>query len=454
MAIVAKELEAKRLAPQKAAGYAIVPYEGPNGTLRRPMYIECCDAGIILQPEGVVLTAEDFRGTLGPGNPLAAAMRAAREYLMRNQRGSGEPYPLLLIRPDGIGAYYVAREALSSWGSEFGYEFVDQEWNLEYPAPDPQLLAVTSAAAEDARQRQRLLLAAAPQAFAERGGGGGGSGEVVYRASPGLGGAMVDGGGGRRGSGRRGGGSAFGGDRDKESGGLSQGGFERSGAGDGDRESENSGQGRYAEKGLPQGSARGAGSRGSNAGSSRGSGSNRSGSTTAGGTSGEGPPGDGSPEMQLASRNAENKPGEEGEPLKPGQYVAKPESMAVKRGKDWGLKEQGPRAVPISRKIRVRCQNDRLVILSDDRGAKNEQTIVFGPRAEDSVEEFVSKVWTHMDRWGIAGENMFWKPQLQFDVAPDSRGRFDEVKALLDGSGLDVAERKTSTAQTPSAKQK
>src|SRR5690606_16954545 len=104
----------------------------------------------------------------------------------RNQRMAGEPYPLLLIRPDGIGAYYVARESLTSWGSEFGYELVDQDWNLEYPAPDPQLMAVITAAAEDARQRQRMLAAAAPKAFAQAEESGGR--DVEYRASPGLGG--------------------------------------------------------------------------------------------------------------------------------------------------------------------------------------------------------------------------------------------------------------------------
>ena len=118
--------------------------------------------------------------------PIQLAHRLVER--LADARESGEPYPLLLIRPDGIGAYYVARAALTSWGSEFGYEFVDQDWKLEYPPGDPELLALTKAAAEDARQRQRLMARAAPMIYeaAEEGG-------TYFRASPSTGGVMVDG---------------------------------------------------------------------------------------------------------------------------------------------------------------------------------------------------------------------------------------------------------------------
>ena len=78
IAAARNELESA-IADQEAAGssYAIVPYQGPNETRRRPIYIECRAREIVIQPEGVVLTAQDFEGPLGPGNPLAAAVRAA-----------------------------------------------------------------------------------------------------------------------------------------------------------------------------------------------------------------------------------------------------------------------------------------------------------------------------------------------------------------------------------------
>ncbi len=440
---VQEELDAKKLTPQPAAGYAIVPYEGPNGTQRRPMYIECCEDGIILQPEGVTLTASDFLGPLGPGNPLAAAMRASREYLYRARsvgKDIGEPYQLLLIRPDGIEAYYVAREALTSWGSEFGYEFVDQDWKLEYPAPDPELAAVVKAAAEDARQRQRMLARAAPRAYADAEESG-----TVYRASPTTGGVVVDG---RRGgrSGRRG--SAGRGDTSR--GGAGQGEYPRGGGGG----SPDDGEGLAGYAGLEDDdeSEMGSVSRG---GFKRSGVRRPSGSTAPSAPGQQGEPADGSPEMQMAARNAKNKPGEKGEPLKPGQYVPKPmESMAMQRGRNWGLKDAGPSAVPISRKIRIRCQPTQLVIVSDDRGSKNEQIVALGPRTEDSVEELVARVWDHMDRWGMAGNNMYWKPQLQFEVTPETRPRYEEIKSLLEGSGLDVAEKGAASTATKRAARK
>ena len=92
--------------------YSVVPYQGPNATRRRPIYIECRGDAIVLQPEGVELTSDDFVGFLGPGNPLASSLRAMTEYYNANTppgQKPSEPYPLLLVRPDGVPAYLAAR---------------------------------------------------------------------------------------------------------------------------------------------------------------------------------------------------------------------------------------------------------------------------------------------------------------------------------------------------------
>lgn len=146
--------------------YAIIPYHGPNETRRRPIYIECRGDSVILQPEGIVLTPEDFLVDLGPSNPLVAALRAAREYHVRNQLAGksdrSTPYPLFIIRPDGIEISYGARGAIASWGPEFGYELVAQDWPLEYPPPDPMLTLAMRQAVSEGRIRQAYLARAAP----------------------------------------------------------------------------------------------------------------------------------------------------------------------------------------------------------------------------------------------------------------------------------------------------
>ncbi len=149
--------EAKRKQADRPPAYAVVPYEGAHGTHRRPLYIECCIDGVFLQPEGIRLGPADFEGPPGPGNPLASALRAAREHLAKGPRETGDPaaqpYPLLLVRPSGVMAYYAARESIQSWGSEFGYQFVDEDWTLDYPPRDPVLADAEQRAVEEARRR-------------------------------------------------------------------------------------------------------------------------------------------------------------------------------------------------------------------------------------------------------------------------------------------------------------
>ncbi|MBS0208842.1 MAG: hypothetical protein JSS27_07805 [Planctomycetes bacterium] len=153
-------------ARRKPDSFAIIPYDGPNQTRRRPIYIECRSDCVILQPEGIIFSEADFLGPMGPSNPLASALRAEREYLIRNRQAGrgddGQPYPLLLVRPDGIPAYYLARGAMASWGSDFGYELVEADWNLAFPAPNPELAVTLAQTVEDARRRQVQIIASAP----------------------------------------------------------------------------------------------------------------------------------------------------------------------------------------------------------------------------------------------------------------------------------------------------
>ena len=182
--------QARKTAAGRGRAYAVVPYEGPNQTRRRPIYLECLTDSVILQPEGIRLTESDFEGPMGPGNPLAAALRAAREHLMAEggfDPQAGEPYPMLLVRPKGIGAYYAAREAMKSWGCDFGYELVGDDWNLAYPPPNPRLAEVVQQAIASARINQARLIAAAPRQYPSRS-------KATYRASPEGGFVREDGG--------------------------------------------------------------------------------------------------------------------------------------------------------------------------------------------------------------------------------------------------------------------
>ena len=174
----------------KPPAYAVVPYVGKNGTHRRPLYIECSLDGVFLQPEGVRLSPGDFEGPPGPGNPLASALRAAREHLARSSGAStdpaAQPYPLLLVRPSGVMAYYAAREAIQSWGSDFGYQLIDEDWTLSFPPRDPTLAEVEKRAIEESRQRLAWLAEVRPVKQARP--------VQQYRAATTRGGVVAEGG--------------------------------------------------------------------------------------------------------------------------------------------------------------------------------------------------------------------------------------------------------------------
>ena len=464
---LAEEWEAAR---KRRNSYAVVPYQGRNQTHRRPIYIECRADGVVLQPEGIVFTEADFEGPMEPGNPLAAALRASREYLVaRGPPGPDapdEPYPLLLVRPDGIAAYYAARAAMESWGSEFGYELIGQEWNLKFPPADAEMARVVTRAVEAARQRQELLARIAPRHAGRRD-------RPVYRAGPrgmvrddapgyadatrlparpgppGFGGPghPSDAAGYARQPHSRVFGSRFGSGADHPAGGQDA----------GQPLSPGEGLGR-ASPPLPLGEGRGEGSR--RAGTAESPHPNPL------------PEGEGTgyaarrPEDYVSGRPAEEQvsPGADALPLRPGEWRPSPPpsskrspgdakdsaperrsglaecSLAEMRGRNWGLPDTSGGAIPITRPIRVDCLPDRLVIAPQSK--QGCRVVHLGPRTRNSVDEMVSAVWDHMDTWGIAGRGMYWRPVLSIRVAPGAEGRYKDLNVLLKESGLRVERRK------------
>jgi hypothetical protein len=145
----------------KSVTYSIVPYDGPGGTHRQPVYIECRQDAIEIQPYGIRLTAADFVTPILPNNPLDAALISVREYFLKNKltEKQGMPYPLLVVRPNGPSAYALARRAMKSWDEEFGYELIGADVTLNFGQPDAQLAREIQLAVDAARTRQRQFVA-------------------------------------------------------------------------------------------------------------------------------------------------------------------------------------------------------------------------------------------------------------------------------------------------------
>ena len=550
--------EARRERDSRPPAYAVVPYEGDSGTHRRPLFIECSLDGVFLQPEGIRLNPDDFEGPSGPGNPLASALRAAREYLARQAIKKDDPglrpYPLLLVRPSGVMAYYAAREAIASWGSDFGYQLIDEDWTIAFPKKDLALQDVEMQAIKEARERllwlaqtRSAVRRSRPErqqfrASAVRGGivanggptvlgdqsrwdwanqqaarqgirsgdgsgsnaviGGGektgsgvghGSGRVagsVGAASPAgrpLAAGTVSGGGGR-GSAESGGrsmpGTALGniasrgaagaelvGNAAGPSGLASGANYSGSSTAAGQHGSQGLASGKHGETGQlsveasaagnavgsqPAGTGEaGAGGESSGSGglaSFNASGSGGGGSdslSTATGTGGGGGGMSGGPQVPLGISVGSPQAGSGSQqPERSGTGSARQagqdcDSLAGVRGSDWASFATSQQYIPLTRPIQLECAGDEIRLL-DDAGRRVVVRIPVFERTVDSVDSLVSAIRRRVDSWGIAGDRLYWKPELILSETSDGAGRMADLQQLLAGSGLPTRLKKQS----------
>ncbi|MEI7459213.1 MAG: hypothetical protein WCK15_07405 [Pirellula sp.] len=169
-----KEIDAKKLdlineidkQKKRKPAFSVIPYVGTNGTSRRPVYLECTKDGVIVQPEGLLISLNDLKPPLGPGNPLDAALRVLRLAYQQRDTTFGitqPPYPLLLVRPDGIQTYALAREAMNGWDDQFGYELINADMDLKFPAGIPGLQEQLVGTIDTAKRRQQALIASMPR---------------------------------------------------------------------------------------------------------------------------------------------------------------------------------------------------------------------------------------------------------------------------------------------------
>jgi hypothetical protein len=514
----------REAAADRPPAYAVVPYDGDSGTHRRPLYIECCIDGVFLQPEGIRLGPADFEGPPGPGNPLASGLRAAREYLARQPGETGDPavqpYPLLLVRPSGVMAYYAAREALQSWGSDFGYQFIDEDWTLTFPPADSALAEAEMRAVEEARRRLEWLAQVRPPKRAKpavqyraattrggvvstggpsvlgdqsrwdwteeqaaaagagrgfRAGGpengrGDGQGDAVLGRGQGSGDHGPDArwtvAGGQAGSGDRflgpskfydgsagGGGSGATGDGGGEAGGVENGPGDDGVPGATGQAGEAGGRSRWgtesstgdaagelaaggseggadAGPGGPSGAGTAwAGAEGMAGGGGAGSGSatSRASQAAAAGGGGSGPSLPGLSQSATASL---------GGPAAMADCSDGSCSLAGRRGSNWASLASQDRPVPLTRPIRLECAADEFRFL--DAEGRVTSRVPIGTRTAAAVDPLVREVHATVGDWGMAGDRMYWRPELVLSATPDGGSRRADLEALLADSGLDT----------------
>lgn len=414
LAAAQQELAETRIAvAQRPSQYALVAYDGRNGTRRRPIYIECSPSGVDLQPFGIHLNLDEFARPILPGNPLDTAVLAIRDqWLKQDPRGAeGSPYPLILVRPGGSEAYSLVRDALKSWDSEFGHQIVPESINIAYPTEDPAFTAELYQIIADARVREARMLAA----LAMRGQGMGGAGQTVgYGNSLGAGGEA-----GGSGEGSSGSSPEFVLRASGRHGGFVSSGGSRGTAGSGTNTRPNSAESssnNTSNSADPNNLSNNSESNNNNSNNNN----NSSNPNSEGSASGNGGPrGPGGPATDGSAQTA---------------------PIAATRGSGWALPSRSPNAVAYRRPLRLSCQADRLLLLSEDRPGVVLKEFRFEPDVSAAVDPMVDHLWREIESWGVAGYGAYWKPELRIDIAPNAGPSYSQLKQLLDDSGLDIVE--------------
>lgn len=471
--------EARKKQTDAEQWFALILYDGPNRTRRRPIYLECTVSGVVIQPEGLILSPEDFDGPLGPGNPLDAALRTIREHISRTAGDkAGDPYPLLVVRPSGVVTFNYARLALKSWDDEFGYELIEDDKKLVFGDPDPALAGSLKQSVAIARQRQAAMIAMMPRryqsdepltsfapeppseqggnSFVSRPGRGIGQGEGGYRSGDtpgngngGTGGSLLAGPTGAaafsRSNGQGNGGAPGAPTAGQSSGATAAGPYGQPGtAAGGQPGGQFSGQPGGSSSGQVSGPAGAQTSQTAGSGSESGS---SSGSPSSGQTAGQA----GDPSAQQGQAGAPSASMQFGAPPSapppPGSNARSGKSKSGKgsvpsgatRGNNWALKGADRHATAITRPIYVAVLADRFVLVPEKGDSRAPQHLRVSPdMTAAEADAFVAAVQREMKSWGLAVDNGYWKPVLNVEVADDAEHQFDSLRIALEGSGFEV----------------
>ena len=484
-----RELKKRLRAAQQAdandnSKFEVVPFDVVSGTSRRPILIECTLTGIRFIPEDVTISKDDLAGFNPHVNPLLAGANALSNYWTAwnvrqpNPSRQPEPYVLLLVRPSGTVAYYVAMNLLRDLKQPHGYELIDEDTELQMPPVD----AGAKAACETAVKK---LIAERDQVLRSAGltpgvGGGGRGARPVSGGRSGSGEALAGGAipaGGAR-SGTNGSGDEFELNdimTKEDAGGRS---WERVENFEGSpRRNSPAGQVKQAQIGRPSGSGRSA--EGAGAGNSSGrlavaaggamvddstgtaqqgtkdrnrsQGSPGKPGTVPGSASsntgiesldddGSGDSTDGVGQQRSGAKAPDTGLGSSGVPQIPvddqrgkkrkssdRETPFEPEQLAHRH---WGLSDPGA-SIGLEREVRIDIEPKRYVI-----GRKHSVAIEETDGREDSFAKIVTVLDQQARDWGKPPQGFFWKPSLRFVIADGGDANYERVHSLLERSGL------------------
>ncbi|QEG43251.1 hypothetical protein [Roseimaritima ulvae] len=502
-AIAAEQEQLEQLQQEVASRpprVVIVPHQGPHGTDQRPIYVECTAEGVVLQPEGAFISKLQLEGPAGTGNPLDAALRTIRYHWQQTDPDGPAPYPLLIVRPDGITSYAAARAAMQGWDDQFGYELVPGETELAFPAADSSLRARVDVAIREAVARQHARLAAA--SYTLRRAAARGTRPRVLSAADLARGDVSGGGSGQRYFSRsvtpettsRSGSIAGSDIRDFDqalqsaaqqsgSGGLAnlpghgpatdldiglpqgtgnplatnlesglphRGGESNSAAtadGEGNGPGDVSGPGADSLAGQPPITGTGrADQHGRYDGNSQGPSTNEQnvraatggGAQPSSGNAGSKAPAQANP---YAANGGSAAAAQASSPQSPSPSSSSKPTLQ-RGGKDWALPASArTHGTTIVRGVHVICLNDAFVLMPERAGGSPQRFAFHDGFVDRAAMELATAVHGRVESWGVAIAGGRWQPVLRVQVDRSSESRYRQLRTLLQGSGLELEKR-------------
>lgn len=133
----------------------------------------------------------------------------------------------------------------------------------------------------------------------------------------------------------------------------------------------------------------------------------------------------------------------------PVQVSARRGSAAEKRGANWANADAKRRVSAITRPIKVQVSAEQLAIVADDGGssATDATVVTFKQPTERMLDQLADAVRRQIGDWGLAGDDMYWRPLLVVQVTPGAERQAARLAELLENSGIDV--RLPQTAAKP-----
>ena len=118
------------------------------------------------------------------------------------------------------------------------------------------------------------------------------------------------------------------------------------------------------------------------------------------------------------------------------------EPVASKKGRNWAWSGKSGAGTAVVRAIKLRCFADRWIVLPDAKSGTIAEIIMLDEPPQVCAERLAGIVMDRVDRWGLALMGGYWKPELVVDVAAGGEERFEQLKRLLEGSGLEIQRSK------------